>query len=197
MPANLVKTPADEKAWSRAKASVKKTYGSAEGKWHVVTHIFKKIKDAHIKAASDRSADMNKTAGKTIPGKRDATGPFMGRMGRRRAAGKKCPFMLKKAEAIFWGAFQDEIEKIAMAPSMGGIRILSPRVMELLRGAKPAVASAAKTPLSMEAKLVSKPMPVAKRKPLGPAAQRAANAGYNGLELKHFIQNRAIQKTRP
>ena len=72
MPANVVKTQADERRWERAKRITKKEYGGIEskGKWPVVMKIFKNIKKGEQE---------------------------------------------KKAEAIFWAAFSDELEKCGMA----------------------------------------------------------------------------------
>lgn len=54
MPANVVKTPADEAKWKRAKEIVRKQYGGIEskGKWPVVMHVFKNMqKSAEEKVA--------------------------------------------------------------------------------------------------------------------------------------------------
>jgi hypothetical protein len=45
MPTNLVKTPADEKKWKRAKGEARKQKGKLEGDdWALVNHIYQNMK---------------------------------------------------------------------------------------------------------------------------------------------------------
>lgn len=44
MPANLVKTPADEKAWKEAKSKLGNRYGKSGQHWATIVKIFKNIK---------------------------------------------------------------------------------------------------------------------------------------------------------
>ena len=48
MPKNVVKTPADERKWARAKRVAGTKY-HGKSKWKVVMSIFKKMKAAHGK----------------------------------------------------------------------------------------------------------------------------------------------------
>lgn len=70
MPANVVKTPADEKKWERAKHEAQKGGYTGERKWKVTQSIFQNMKhpgkkqasaaeiDAFVKAAMDRYAKL-------------------------------------------------------------------------------------------------------------------------------------------
>lgn len=57
MPANLVKTRADETKWNKAKKIVRKEYGHTEGKWPVVTHIFENMKK-HASAGFEKRSEQ-------------------------------------------------------------------------------------------------------------------------------------------
>jgi hypothetical protein len=48
MPANVVKTPADESKWTRAKKVVGRKY-KGKSKWKVVMHVFQNMKKAKAK----------------------------------------------------------------------------------------------------------------------------------------------------
>lgn len=56
MPTSMVKTEQDEKDWKRAKKIVEEQYGGLEGRWPLVTHIFKNIQKGHKKASILRVA---------------------------------------------------------------------------------------------------------------------------------------------
>jgi len=67
MPANLVKTRADETKWNKAKKIVRKEYGQTEGKWPVVTHIFENMKK-HASAGFEKRSRV--IHGEPIPPKK-------------------------------------------------------------------------------------------------------------------------------
>ncbi|MFH0981808.1 MAG: hypothetical protein V2A79_09745 [Planctomycetota bacterium] len=46
MPANLVKTPADERAWSEAKRKLGGRYGKGRRHWATLVRLFQRIKGA-------------------------------------------------------------------------------------------------------------------------------------------------------
>ncbi len=73
MPANIVKSPADEKKWTRAKQIVKKQKGrkpKSDRDWGLVTHIFKNMKKGSETEMSNTPyldawvASREKTAGR-------------------------------------------------------------------------------------------------------------------------------------